>query len=809
MDIETKLEFVHSVLIKHNQQITQAKKPRHLNKLKMFVLRSALLNEGSYQTIADSYNYTEGHVKKVAYELWKELSEIWGVKVSKDNLLSVIETELQKQHKNLPPSPPIILHHKAHDFIGRDTAINDINNLVNEGRKIIVIQAAGGVGKTRFAQEYIKTQNFDIVIPLLMAKKKENISTVESVSEDWLKTYFQEEPGTEFGVNLQKLRRQLQTQKVGILIDNLEPALDKQGRFIEKHRGYIEILRVLSDATVQSVTLITSREPVYENLETETYLLPSLNQPDWKEFFASHNINADEQTLSEIHKAYGGNALAMKVLCDPIIRYYDRNIESYWYEHKISGDLLVELAVQNLINEQFNRLQKLDYEVYKLLCRLGCYRYQDIPKVPIEALLCLLWDIPDEKQRRYVINSLRSRCLVEFEKGKYWLHPVIKEQGVERLKESGEWEQVNRKAAEFWTESVEKFETIDDVTLALESYYLYLQIGDIEKAREIIVQSRINKFNEAEHLGNAIMRFGLLEKLINLITQVTEIDGYSFNLAKLYNILGTTYRLTGKIKIAIECYRNSREISGRCLEDKNYITKFNSKDQFWIKRMNTIALLHQGMCYLELYELEQSLVYFEELFYLINQNKDNRDNTHKIGLWEHEIDQFDGLAYINSCFNKIAEAEKFATITYQRICRVGINSWGKSFEAILIGMTYKNLGDIDKAFEMYFQALNFSENYTFLQTKGKCLYCLAELYRIKNDFEKALPHHSESIKLLDKIGAKCDLAEAYYQLGLTYQKMGETETSHTNFNEAIRLFNEMEAPKQVEKVEKAIRGNID
>ncbi|MBD1211970.1 MAG: hypothetical protein H9534_04275 [Dolichospermum circinale Clear-D4] len=45
--------------------------------------------------------------------------------------------------------------------------------------------------------------------------------------------------------------------------------------------------------------------------------------------------------------------------------------------------------------------------------------------------------------------------------------------------------------------------------------------------------------------------------------------------------------------------------------------------------------------------------------------------------------------------------------------------------------------------------------------------------------------------------------------GLTYQKMGEPENSHTNFNEAIQLFNEMEAPKQIEKVEKAKRGNID
>ena len=45
--------------------------------------------------------------------------------------------------------------------------------------------------------------------------------------------------------------------------------------------------------------------------------------------------------------------------------------------------------------------------------------------------------------------------------------------------------------------------------------------------------------------------------------------------------------------------------------------------------------------------------------------------------------------------------------------------------------------------------------------------------------------------------------------GLTYQKIGQTEKSHTNFNEAIRLFNEIEAPPQVEKVEKAKKGNID
>ena len=60
------------------------------------------------------------------------------------------------------------------------------------------------------------------------------------------------------------VKLQLQTRKIGVLIDNLEPAVDGQGRFIEPHRRYVELLRVLADANVLSVTLITSRDRLCE-----------------------------------------------------------------------------------------------------------------------------------------------------------------------------------------------------------------------------------------------------------------------------------------------------------------------------------------------------------------------------------------------------------------------------------------------------------------------------------------------------------------------------------------------------------------
>ena len=71
--------------------------------------------------------------------------------------------------------------------------------------------------------------------------------------------------------------------------------------------------------------------------------------------------------------------------------------------------------------------------------------------------------------------------------------------------------------------------------------------------------------------------------------------------------------------------------------------------------------------------------------------------------------------------------------------------------------------------ELYYH----SEQNNFTQIKAKAISCLAELFREQREFARAIFHHSEAIEILDKIGAKSDLAEAYYQLALTHKTMGE------------------------------------
>ena len=59
-----------------------------------------------------------------------------------------------------------------------------------------------------------------------------------------------------------------------------------------------------------------------------------------------------------------------------------------------------------------------------------------------------------------------------------------------------------------------------------------------------------------------------------------------------------------------------------------------------------------------------------------------------------------------------------------------------------------------------------------------------------------------------EMGAQYDLAEAYYQRGLTYQAVNQPNEGNICFERAIQIFEQIRAPKQVERVQAALENEV-
>jgi tetratricopeptide (TPR) repeat protein len=786
--------------------LVQAKTGDRLSELQRIILEQ-VWQGGRYLDIAESYGCTEGHAKDVGSDLWKLLCQVLGERVTKKNLRTVLGQRLL-QNARFPQMLHPALDSDSEEygiariasvgFVGRSEAIAHLNTLANQGNKLMVIQGEGGIGKTTLAQQYLH-QKFKRVLELLMAKETQTVMAAEHIVEEWLKQEFQEEPGLDFGITLERLKRHLRQESVGILIDNLEPALDAHGQFFANQRNYVELLRVLNDPQVKGITLVTSRDRLCEpSLHAQHYKLPGLSLKAWQQYFLHQQIVLHASTLSAMHHAYGGNAKAMGILAGVISTEYDGDMETYWQQSH--SDLLHPTDLKNLIHAQLSRLQNHDAQAYRLFCRLGCYRYQVVPTVPLEGIFALLWDVPDSQKRSAVV-ALQNRSLIESHKGEYSLHPVLKEAAMARFvptpehtpERIPEWTLAQTAAAEFWSTSVVAFETAQDALKAFEAYYHYSAIQDFAKAGQVILKSRHNQWRQYLPLGSTLYRMGLIQPLLSAIPAVIDHLQADYALNELHNILGDVYWITGHIQDAIRTQETALELSAVALKTLTDSPE-NRKSRYSYTMLRVDSRLSIGLYCLDLWELERSADCFEQVM-AQTQGTEHERWTEKAAVC---------LALTQSCLGDREAAHQQADAIYETILRdrPSENRGSFAYFTQLLGQTYVNLSGFEMAQSLFERALSFSEASHYTQVKAKTLTGLAMMQRHRGQYREAIALHQQAVTLLETLGAKCDLAESYYQFGMTCQAV-ENGQSQTFFQKAIALFEAMNAPRQVEKVKSA------
>jgi len=677
------------------------------------------------------------------------------------------------------------------NFLGRNRAIESLNALAKANR-VIVVYGVGGQGKTTVAQKYLQEleSNGYQVIELYMPIDATNIPSAKSVLDEWFNRDFHEMSSSQFTVTLDRLRRILKEQKLAILIDNIESLLDEKGKFIPDLAQYLELFSVLSDHSTQSITIVTSRCRLLESRlrSVYNYAIPPLSQTDWQDYFTYNNVLFDEKSLAEMHSKLGGNAKAMTSLCGEIHMDFDRNATNFWNQR--GADILASADLKDLVAGHLEHLKKLEPLAYGLLRRMGCYRYQSIPHIPVEALFYQLWGSPEAEHNK-IIEVLKNRSLVELVNGEYSLHPLVRAEAVYLLKQNEEeFTKAHNSAADFWRAKVQSLDTDKDLLIAFEPCYHYLEINNLNKIIEIFLNPDLLK---DEHLHMAF--YGRLSPtlVLELLDKVEERalllppEQSMPVLAHVKSFRGSSYFFSGEPQKSVVEFEAAIKI----------IEQINSPQLMFFLLSNVFQAC---ACKLELGEFDEAIAL----------TKPYIDNIDQYKYTDHPLIQqlFSVYPQVVQSFILAMELEHDASVTLAEETYAVITNSSLSMSDTSRGVACLYLGFIcvmnkrfDQALEIYNTALKFSHATSHKPLEGKAMYGLAEIYRKIGDLTKAKECCFQAKDILIKIESKLDLAKVLVEEALIAREMRK-HGCQDNFEKAIALFTELSAPKQVERVRK-------
>ncbi|MCL1491479.1 MAG: AAA family ATPase [Pseudanabaena sp. Salubria-1] len=677
------------------------------------------------------------------------------------------------------------------NFLGRARAIESLNSLAKTNR-VIVIHGLGGQGKTTLAQKYLQEleSNECQVIELYMPIDATNIPSAKSVLDEWFNRDFHEMSSSQFAVTLDRLRRILKEQKIAILVDNIESLLDENGKFIPEHSQYLELFSVLSDHATQSIAIVTSRCRLLESRlrSVYNYAIPPLSQSDWQDYFTYNNVLFDEKSLTEMHSKLGGNAKAMTSLCGEIHMDFDRNATIFWNQR--GADILASADLKDLVSGHLERLVKVEPLAYSLLKRMGCYRYQSIPHIPIEALFYQLWDSPEAEHIK-IIEVIKNRSLLELVNGKYSLHPLVRAEAVQLLKQNEEeFAKAHSSAADFWKDKVQSLDTDKEILMAFEPCYHYLETNDLNKIIEIFLKPDILK---DEHLHMAFygrlsptLVLELLDKVEERTLLLPPEQGRPV-LAHVKSFRGSLYFFSGEPQKAVLELEAAIKI----------IEQINSP-QLIIFLLSSV--FQAFACKLDLGEFEEAIAL----------TKPYVDNIDRYKYTDHPLIQqlFTVYPQMVQSFMLAMKLEHDASIalvkkTYDTITNssLSMSDTSRGSVSLYLGFICMMSKRFDQSLEIYNTTLKFTREIRHNQLEAKTMYGLAETYRNIGDLPKAKEFCLQAKDILIKIESKLDLAKVLVQEALISRQMQE-HSCDDNFEMAIALFAEVNALKQVERVRK-------
>ncbi|MEM6448630.1 MAG: ATP-binding protein, partial [Cyanobacteria bacterium P01_D01_bin.123] len=326
---------------------------KHLSDLQSEILHGTW--EGNtYEAIAQAAYCTEGHVKDVAADFWKQLSELLGERIGKKNCKSVLGRHFSLQ------SPPELSHTVTktpaataphldwgdapdiHTLFGRTEELSALQQWILSDRcRAIALLGMGGIGKTSLASTLARTiqTEFDWIA----WRSLRNSPTVRDLLTDLLKSLpapdaFQ--MPAKFDAQLRELLDRLRQARGLLVLDNLESILqggDRLSPYRQGYEEYGELFRVIGETGHNSCLLVTSRElpQGWNRLASNTqavrqFPIIGLSLESARELLQSKGaFTGSERDWQRSTEHYAGNPLALNIVASTILDFFDGSLTQF------------------------------------------------------------------------------------------------------------------------------------------------------------------------------------------------------------------------------------------------------------------------------------------------------------------------------------------------------------------------------------------------------------------------------------------------------------------------------------------------